>query len=519
MSLMMNFMREKNISVLDTEDWDSYTSVANMTGYNAVDVFSGSLEYDTNGLPRLNGGLHSRAITIVGESTTGKTTLALKLGSSIIDRWNRLYGNMAEMYFRDIEDNTPIRRIKTVTGWSDNQIINSLNYSNTACSVTDIYNEIRAISDVKEKLRKQLTVKTGIRDIDGAEIEVLSPTVYITDSIAALNPDGIPDFEFDKSGNLKEVEKISGNIDAARDAKSNTAFIKKVKSYLSKYNIILIMINHITEEMSTSMYDVPTRFLTFLKPGQKLKGGKELVYQSFAIINLTVKTRINDKEPIYGDKIRGSVTHLTFIKNKSNVEGIGIPMVFDQKTGYRPELSDWEYLYSKNYGFSGSPASYYLKVLPEVKFTRKTLYNTCLSNPLLARAMSFTARAAMISDGIFGSLPLDYDGFADKYSYEERVTWILTFTEPYPGYENEHIYIPLELEETALKNQYKIIQNAKCFNRDGNFIIDENYFYEIMEVPGEGEPVFVPGSFAYSTPFDESIHEEEGDYIFPSEEE
>ena len=329
--------------MFEDEDWESYTAVANMTGYNAVDIFSGSIEYDINGVPRLNGGIYSRAITIVGESTTGKTTLAVKLGASIVDRWNKLYGReLADMHFKDIEDNTPIRRVKSLAGWSDIQLMSRLNHSATACSVTDLFNEIRAIADVKEKLRKELTVKTGLRDIDGKEIEVFSPTVYIVDSIAALNADGIPELEFDKSGNLKEVEKVAGNIDAAREAKANTAFIKKVKSYLSKYNIILIMINHITEEMSTSMYDVPMRFLTFLKPGQKLKGGKELVYQSFAIISLALKTRITDKDPIFGDSIRGSITALTFIKNKSNVEGIAIPMVFDQKTGYRPRYRDWE---------------------------------------------------------------------------------------------------------------------------------------------------------------------------------
>jgi hypothetical protein len=124
----------------------------------------------------------------------------------------------------------------------------------------------------------------------------------------------------------------------------------------------------------------------------------------------------------------------------------------------------------------------------------------------------------MIADGIFGTLPADYDGFVDKYTFDERVAWILSFTEPYPGYENEHIFMPVELEEIALRNQYKIIQDERWLARDGNYVVDEDYFYEAMETPGEGEPVFVPGLFAFSTPYDEVIHEEEGDYIFPSEE-
>ena len=517
MSILTQFAKEKGVQIFEDEDWESFHAVANPTGYNGVDVFSGSIDYDMNGVPRLNGGIFSRAITVVGESTTGKTTLAIRLGSSIIDRWNRVYGDLAEMYMKDLEDNTTIRRVQALTGWTDWEVMNRFKLDTNPRTTTDLYNEIRAIADMKEKLRKQLVVKTGFLDLDGSEIEVYSPTVYLVDSIAALSH-GVVDFEFDKAGNLKEVEQVASNIDGAREAKANTAFIKKVKGYLSKYNIILIMINHITEEMSTSMYDVPTRFLTFLKPGQKLKGGKELVYQSFAIISLSLKTRITDKDPMYGDTIRGSLTNLTFIKNKSNVEGIPIPMIFDQKTGYRPELSDWEYIYGQGYGFAGSPAAYYLKILPEVKFTKKNLYDSCLSNPLLARAMSFTTRFKMIHDVIKGTVAPDMVEFANRFSYEERVALIISFTDPYPGYENDHIFLPAAIENTALEHQKYIIANDRWFAHQGNYTIDQKYFEDLMLVQEEGEPRFVAGNFAYATPYDPVTHEEEGDYIFPPEE-
>ena len=74
-------------------------------------------------------------------------------------------------------------------------------------------------------------------------------------------------------------------------------------------------------------------------------------------------------------------------------------MVFDSATGYKPELSDFEMLYTEGcYGISGSPLNYHLDILPESSFTRKTLLDKCHENPILARAMGFTARLMLICD-------------------------------------------------------------------------------------------------------------------------
>lgn len=518
MSLLLETFNTKK--ELKQDDADSLHSIGNLTGFNAIDIFSGDIEYDMYGLPHINGGIFPRAITLVGESTTGKTTLAILIAASIINRWNRLYGDLAELYFKDIEDNTPLRRIQKLTNWSDNEILSRVRYDNNPCSITDIFNEIRAIADLKEKYKDKLMVSTGLRDIDGSEIKVFSPTIYLVDSIAVLSA-SLDSFEFDKKGDLKDVESVDTNIDAAREAKANTSFIKKVKAYLSKYNIVLLMINHITEEMSMSRFDVPTRFLTFLKPGQKLKGGKELVYQSFAIINLSIKNRITDKEPIYGDAIRGSVNNLTFIKNKSNVEGISIPMVFDQKTGYRPELSDWEYLNMMNYGFSGSPIGYYLEILPEIKFTRKNLYETCIEKPILARALSFTAKFRMAYNAIFNNgikteIPSLQKIFG-QMSYQQRLAYILSFTEPYPGYDNSYIFVSKNEQELAFNGQPFITSNIDVLGDSSTLLITEDIIEEIApDEESEENPVkfYTFNGSNNATPLDEVERDDEFNYIF-----
>lgn len=526
MSLIFDMAKLNGSTFFEEEDWDSFSAIANLTGFNAIDIFSGSIEYDIYGVPRLNGGLFARPITIVGQSATGKTSLAIKVIAASVDRWNRMYGaELSEMVMDDSEDNSTIHRIQGLTGWSDWEFMSRCRYYNKVMSINDIYNQVREIADLKEKNRKALTVDTGIMDIDGYTIKVLSPTYLLVDSIAALSGDGATDLEFDKDGKLKESEKMVGNVDAMTEARGNTAFIKKVKAYLSKYNIVLIMINHIIEKPQMGMFDFPTRVLPFLKPGERLKGGNELVYQSFAIWNLNYKTKIDDKDPIYGDRIRGAVTHLIFVKSKSNVEGLPVPMVFDQRTGHRPELSDWEYIYNASYGIGGSPARYFLKILPEITFTRKGLYDACLDNPLLARALSFTARCKMVTDVIVTdhdrrAVAPDMQALTDNMSYENRVALILTFTDIYPGYDHSKNQLDANTMEIALNHQKYIMANDSHVEENRSYIFSESLYLDLLDIPGEGEVKCIPFSNVLATPFDERILGVDGEpnYIFTSEE-
>ncbi len=522
MSLILDAAKANNIKLIGDDEDDNIKSLANTTGFNAVDIFSGNIEFDRKGRPILNGGLLPRTITVVGQSGTGKTTLVLQLGAAIVDRWNRMYPGTAELIFRDVEENTPISRVQSITGWSDNKILSQLSYGRDDMSITDIYNELRKIADLKEKNKAPLRMNTQIYDIDGMEMSSYAPTIYVIDSIAALNSSGIEEWEFDKKGALKEVETVNQNITAAREANANTAFVKKVKRLLSKYNIVLIMINHITSQMITSAYDIPPRYLSFLKPGEKVKGGAEMIYQSFAILRTTHGTHINDKDPIYGDDVRGLINKFAFIKNKSNVEGITVPMVFDQKMGYLPDLSDWEYIYASGYGFGGSPASYYLSILPEVKFTRKTLFQTSRTNGVFARALSFTTRLKMMAD-IMGPTFRSMTAFdlsnLSYLPYEQRVSLIYFHTEEYPFFRNKNWYMSLEEAQIAYTNIHKLVQNpdASVESRNNPLITGDQL--DNLVPTEEGTSYMIDFSEGVS-PFSEKRETgEDGTvYIFPDEE-
>ena len=226
--------------------------------------------------------------------------------------------------------------------------MNKCNYSNKPISLVEVANMILKIYNIKTTCKKDYLLPSGLRDVDGREIMFLAPTYICIDSVAQVNPNGVEDLlQLDKAGEVKDNDKLGSNMEAALDAKAWTIFVRKIKPYLDGANIGLYCINHKTKEMKVGMFDKETRYLPFLGMGEKIKGGKEFIYQSFNIFDLSSGEKLNDRNPIYGPDINGFVANASFVKNKYNIEGAKFPMVFDMSRGYMPELSDMEYSYKK----------------------------------------------------------------------------------------------------------------------------------------------------------------------------
>lgn len=487
MNILMKNLHEKR------DEDDSWKSYGNITGYNAIDIYASTIERSNFGYDEINGGIYPRIVQIFGPSATGKTTLAIKVIGAIVARWRAwlkaYYGeDLAESLDFDIEENTPPERICSLLGWSEPQLLERMEYIPGAqTTALEIYNKIRYISGLKEKNREALMIDTGLIDVNGKPVRAFPPTPVLIDSLAVLNPEGIEDLEYDREGNVKDLKAMTNNMEGARDSKSNTSFFKKAKPFLDKYNIILVIINHLTQEINTNLYEAPKKHLPFLKPGEKLKGGNEAIYQSYTIAGLSPGEKITEKDPFYGDDIYGSKVYFSYVKNKNGAEGLRFPMIFDSRKGFLPELSDWEYLYEKSYGFAGSPARYYLEILPEITFTKKTLFEMCQDKPLLARAMSWTARVHMMSNHFKTPLP-DIRGIGSMWSTDTRVAMILTATEPYPGYMDKEI----DLSCVGLECIYPQFGLGIEYDMPRQFHINGLYNFDNGKPVAEGETEYVP---------------------------
>lgn len=472
MSFLLNTINKVNDTFAKAGNFDSEFGM--MTGMTPIDILSCNFEHsNVNNETILNGGLFNFPYTELGLSASGKTTLWIQLTAAAVDNWIKLYGPVSEMIFYNVEGHTSTKRIKDITGWDDWQLQERCRVISKPWSIVEIYNDLAILAKNKVAHRKELEVNTGIRSITGEAIKVLPTTYAIIDSIASVRTS--TKLEFDKEGNIKSTDTIAGtsNMDAMHIAKENTMFVNEVKKLCEEAKICLIMVNHLVEIPVLDRYNPPKPQLPGMKYNQKVKGGTELLYQSFCVGQLSVKERLfNDKTKIFGDAVHGIIAFMDWLKNKNGPEGVRYPMVFDSATGYKPELTDFEILYEGQWGFSGSPMSMYLDILPEIKFTRKTLMRLCHSDPILARALSFTTRLYLINKVILRRDPPDIKELS-SLDFETRIFLILHNSMDYPGYENHGWIVDSgywEMHDTVSDGLYRI-------NRYTNTLIDEDFIF------------------------------------------
>jgi hypothetical protein len=468
MSFLLNSINKTNEAFGKIGSFDS--DIGMFTGFTAIDVLSSNIEnIGELDVEILNGGLFDYPYTELGMSSVGKSTFIIQKVAAAVDNWYRFYGPVSEAIFYNVEMHTSSRRWQMVTGWDDKMMAERVRFISKPMSIIEIYNDLAVLAKHKLKYRNELEVDTGIRGIGGHTIKVLPTTYVIIDSIAAIRTK--TELEFNKDGEVKSTDSVAGtnNMDAMQIAKDNTIFINEAKKLCSDANICILMINHLVEVPVLDRYNPPKPQLPGMKYNQKVKGGNELLYQSFVVYMLTLKERLfNERNKIYGDSVHGIVAFMEWLKNKNGPEGIRYPMVFDTATGYKPELSDFEMLYGEQqYGLAGSPQAYYLKILPEITFSRKTLLDKCHEEPILARAMSFTARAFLVEKHInFNNEKFDFDQLMEL-PYEARIYLILKHSIDYPTYINHGWVVPDEYFEIyrdfamVLEQEYYMSERLK----------------------------------------------------------
>jgi hypothetical protein len=438
----------------------NYIVPATPTGFNVYDMHSGYLTMNVNNYPVLNGGIFPRLCNIIGESGTGKSSKAIKDVSGAVDRiWKKYGTGYSEMYFLDPEEHTSVQRILSLSNWSEAEFINKCNFRQSTISLIDLTNLIIRIYDTKTKYKNDFILPSGLRDVYGKEVLFLAPTFIVLDSVAAVNPNGLEDFiEYDKMGDVKELNKLGSNIDGAQDGRAWTTFVRKIKPFLDAGNINLTCINHKSKDLHIDPYAKKIRYLPFLDVGEKLKGGQEIIYQSFHIFYITGGKKIESKDPIYGPDIDGFIFNGYFPKNKANIEGISFPMVFNKMTGYHAELSDFEYIYQSKYGLQGSIKMAF-DVLPEVSFTRKNLLDVMEEYPAVARALAFTARLASSFSMQYFQNPPSLTDFAN-IPLKERLSILYSYTESYGKQQdyNELLHYD-QCEKIALENRHYTFVN------------------------------------------------------------
>lgn len=359
------------------------TTIFHKTGFPLIDYYFGAVMnvHDELGKiikqePRI-GQAAGTFNLIIGNTGSAKTTLAVQIAGNII----RQYANANAILF-DCEQRTDISRCENITK------LPSLYFQNDkfmlksgTVSLETIQEMIVKTYVTKMKLKKEIMVNSGFKDEFGKDIMIFPPTVIIIDSITTVLNET---FSPDSAKEASDAEKMRGNTEGARDAKTLKGFFKDILPLCKEGNIIVYGINHINTNMSMNAFIPVAKQQNFLKQDESIPGGKTMLYYPHNIIKLTAKPSDDFSED--SDGFKGHMVMVEPIKSSSNQsgnnsKGLSFEMVFSQKDGFDSLRS--MIMYGKEYGLiEGNKSRMKFKEDDSFTFGFKNIYKEKNEKPI-----------------------------------------------------------------------------------------------------------------------------------------
>jgi len=365
MSLLATNFREKVSKLKDYRmKTETEHSVGYSTGFLTFDFINGTVVHVKS--EEKNFSYYSIGITdgsmimVIGRSGCGKTTWIIQAAANIIRPFKT-----SCIFHDDIEGGITDTRKEILTKFHGKELTDRYIHRNTGITAENFYERIKMIHDIKTQDRAAYEYDTGLYDNMGNRIFKLEPTVYILDSLALLMPE-----------QYTTEDELSGQMSATATARANASIFKRIVPMLKSANIILFVINHINQKVEINMFAKTKSQVGYLKQGETLPGGNTPIYLSNNMIRFDDHSKFKENE---GFGISGSLVDLTLIKSRTNAAGSVTTLVFNQDTGFDPELSLF-YLLKENGKINGAGAYLYLSDRNDIKFSQKNFKKKLMEN-------------------------------------------------------------------------------------------------------------------------------------------
>lgn len=273
----------------------------------------------------LGGGFYSNFNMVVGPTGCGKSSLICK----VIAEGQKTWGKDFIAVYCDSEEAMTTERLASLGVTSPPlKPVNDL-------SVEKIFNIIRGIAVFKEK--------------NPHTIEI--PSLLVWDSIANTPTEKM------------YAEDEQSNVAGAQKAGAIAYHLPTIVSKLKKYNICVIAINQLRDDIQMDKYSGAVKDVKFLKAGH-IPGGKSVLFNSSHLVFLTQK---KDMESNYG--FEAIMVEAKCLKNRRFTPKIPIEMVFGFDKGYSNYWTNFEMLSKNDYIDTGGWTK--LKSCPQPSLRRK----------------------------------------------------------------------------------------------------------------------------------------------------
>lgn len=361
---------------------ESAPSVAYPTGFLNFDFMNGTVVHVNSKDKNFNyysvGIQDGCIVMLIGRSGCGKTTWAVQTACNIV----RPFENGC-VFHDDIEGGLTEYRKEILSGFTPEEIQSKYISRNTGITAENFYERIKMIHDIKTKEKEKYTYDTGCLDPYGNHIFKLQPTVYILDSLALLMP-----------SQYTEEEELSGSMSATAAAKTNSMSFKRIQQLVKGANIILMMVNHINKKIDINPMQRTKSQLSYLKQDETLPGGNTAIYLTNILIRFDDNSKLKEDEA-FG--VAGNLVDVSLVKSRNNRAGKSCTLVFNQSTGFDPELSLFVMLKNAKM-INGAGAYLYIGDRSDIKFSQKTFKEKMRENPELRQAFIEQVMVLLKSD-------------------------------------------------------------------------------------------------------------------------
>ena len=362
---LANAFREKVGKDKDSRmSQESVFDVAYATGFLAFDFLNGTVihvktpekKFKYNSIGIVDGSI----TMVIGRSGCGKTTWLVQTAGNIMRRFDK-----ACVWHDDVEGGIVEARRERLTKLFGNDLRDRYISRNSGVNTESVYERIKIIHDLKMENKEEYEYDTGLYTSRGEKIYKLQPSIYILDSLAMLTPD-----------KYTEEDELSGQMSTTAAAKANAQLFRRIVPLLKSANIMLFVVNHITQNIDINPMAKKKAQLSYLKQDESLPGGKTPIYLSNLLIRFDDNTKLKDTE---GLGIAGNIVDITLLKSRTSNVGKSVPLVFDHKRGFDPELSLLQLLKDMKL-INGAGAYLYFKDRSDLKFSQKQFKEKLMEN-------------------------------------------------------------------------------------------------------------------------------------------
>lgn len=334
---------------------EAVSDVAYATGFLAFDFLNGTVihvktpekKFKYNSIGIVDGSI----TMVIGRSGCGKTTWLVQTAGNIMKRFPK-----ACTWHDDVEGGIVEARRERLTGLFGNDLKDRYISRNSGVNTENVYERIKIIHDLKLENKEEYEYDTGLLTSRGEKIYKLQPSIYILDSLAMLTPD-----------KYTNEDEMSGQMSTTAAAKANAQLFKRVVPLLKSANIMLFVVNHITQNIDINPMAKKKAKLSYLKQDESLPGGNTPIYLANLLIRFDDNTKLKDTE---GLGIAGNIVDLTLLKSRTSNVGKSVPLIFDHKRGFDAELSLLQLLKDMKM-INGAGAYLYFKDRSDMKFSQK----------------------------------------------------------------------------------------------------------------------------------------------------